>query len=329
MEAYYFGELLTLLLGSEEVDLQRAAAAFQERLKRKWNFSTSGSSHAARSAFMKLAKELSGEELDNVRKLYSMVGLHHKAMKELRDYRWWKRSAAVSELRTMRNLESLEDILLLLSDADEMLKVQAFEAGLDIGGFEILPFMIESLPEITLLTAMGLETIILAQDGHAADFIMPILNIKGDNSRKFAIQMLGILRWIPAVPTLIQITTGEKADESVYALLSLSAIGDPRAVHAGLKALTSKSWQIRACGILLLGELGDPQGLPLLAAMLGDSSREVRLHAGYALTKFGKEGLSILSKATNSDLPGTRAAATEVMDNFNIGIAQRVLEFQW
>ncbi len=322
-------EFYTLILADTEMsadEIRRHCGALR---RNRGFFKRKRTIRVGKSVLLKLVKEISGEELERARDLYRIMGCASLAVIELRDHRWWKRADAVSELGAMKVKESLDQVLELVSDKDETVRIKALEAGLEIGGPEILPVMIEALPEVTLWTIMNLAKILDPHLRESDSMILSLLNSKKKDLRKFAIIMLGLTKSVSSVPQLVNIASSGDKDEAAYALQALSFIEDPRAIPAALQALDTGTPEVKTKATLLLGQLGETDAVPSISPLLSDTDAAVRISAAHALARLGESGLSILMiSALENGTPAQRASM-QVLDELKIGVDERTADFQW
>ena len=329
---YFSDRFLKIIMDGREPDYNSIRRSFSAMLKRSrfsGKYSRRMKTVAARGVLISIAQQITGEELERTRNIFKSLGFVRGAVNDLRDSRWWERARAIRELQIMKCNSALDALFPLLSDPDEDIRLLAFEASLDISGPEAIPLMIGAFPKISLWSAINLSHNMLAKKTFAGDLLMPLLNISEKSVRGFAIQMLGMFEWIPAVGELIRIAGGSDLEDSVYALLSLTAIGDSRTYQAAIKAAGSSYWQIRVCAALLLGRLGDESAVPTLIKMLHDPNHIVQRHAASALSKLGTEGKQALDFAAADKTFDVWEVALEILHEQKLGITPPELVYQW
>ncbi len=283
----------------------------------------------AKDVLLRFVKEISGEELDRARVLYSTIGCAALTARDLKNYRWWIRAEALSELSIMKVENALDLILPMVSDKDESVRIKALEAGLEIGGPEILPIMLDLLPEITLWTAMTLERILDPHDESSAMVIRSLLSSDKSDFRKFATIMLGLSKSVAAVPTLIGLAASEDPRGAACALQALSLIEDPRAIPLAIQKLDSVFPEVRSKAALFLGQLGETEAIKPISHLLQDADLKVRYDAACALARLGDEGISVLKNVSESIQSVGRGASLEVLDEIRLGSVGAKTEFQW
>lgn len=329
---YFAGKFMKIIMDEKEPDLSSIERSFSVMMKRSrfsGRYSKRMKMVAARKVLLSIAQQITGEELERTRKIFKSLGFVKMAVNDLKDRRWWERARAIRELQIMKCDSALDALFPLLSDPDEDVRLLAFETGLDIGGEAAIPLMIGAFPRISLWSAINLSNDMLSKKKFAGDLLMPLLNVPDRSIRRFAIQMLGMFEWIPAVGELVKIAGGRDPEESAYALLSLTAIGDPRAFQAASKAAESSDGRVRACAALLLGRLGNESAVPALMKMLHDTNHIVQRHAASALSRFGDAGKQALDFAAGDRNFSVREAALEIVDEKKLGIVRPELLYQW
>ncbi|MGC8595591.1 MAG: HEAT repeat domain-containing protein [Candidatus Kryptoniota bacterium] len=332
LKDYYSAEFLQIIFSDTEPDYRSIVENFKALIKDRIPFGAYGRKRhyaVAQEVLLSLAQEIKGEELERVRRLYKELGFVKNSIRKLRDQRWWKRAEAVRELEVMKCESALDFLFPLLSDQNEEVRALAFEAGIEIGGTDVLPILIEAIPKISLWLALNLSGIIKSKKEDAGSLLMPLLKVRETTVRKFTIQMLGMLEWIPATDILIQIANGNDLQEAAYALMALASIGDQRAFPVGMKAILNPHWQIRACAAQLLGRLGDERAVPILLDRLSDESYSVRLNSAWALANCGQFGIAALSHVVSSKIGRAVEVAAEVLDEIKLGNSGPEVAFQW
>jgi HEAT repeat protein len=130
--------------------------------------------------------------------------------------------------------------------------------------------------------------------------------IKDLDVRPFAVEALGKLKDPRAVETLIDVVTGkdrpanvrrvpvcggaaeidvDEMEAQIYAIGSLAAIGDDRAIEPLIRAL--KDTRLRAAAAAALGQMGLRVAAPLLAAMKTETDSNILFHARAIMSAVG------------------------------------------
>ena len=137
-----------------------------------------------------------------------------------------------------------------------------------------------------------------------------------DKTQNRAIQALGLLGDKQAVPALAKLLpTARNARLLNNIAFALQRMDERAFTHEIQRMVTHKQAVIRMNAAFVLGDIGQPQSLPLLERSLADPSERVQLEAILAITKLARapEAVRLLEKATASKSEGVRAAAIEAV----------------
>jgi len=186
-----------------------------------------------------------------------------------------RREAVIDLGRTGKGAVPL--LLRALGDSDWRVRKTAVERLLSFGGDEVINGLVQRLSAEDNAGARNSAIEALVQIGVAAvDPLLPLLETRDPDVRKFSIDVLGDIRDVRAVPGLMQKLKDGDENVRVAAAESLGKIRDRRAVDALIGCLTTndQSWLDYAAAEAL-GEIGDERALgPLLAALGRSSLRE-------------------------------------------------------
>jgi HEAT repeat protein len=191
-----------------------------------------------------------------------------------------RREAAVDLGRSGRAAVPL--LLRALGDRDWRVRKTAVEALVAFGGAEVTAGLVQRLSAEDNAGARNSAIEALVQLGSASvGPLLPLLTTRDPDVRKFAIDILGDIRDISAVPDLIEALRDSDENVRVAAAEALGKLRDRRAVDPLIACLSTydQSWLDYAAAEAL-GEIGDERALgPLLAALGRSSLREPVLEA--------------------------------------------------
>jgi len=183
-----------------------------------------------------------------------------------------RREAAVDLGRAGRGAIPL--LLRALGDPDWRVRKTAVEGLVAFGGDEVTSGLVQRLSAEDNAGARNSSIEALAQIGAAAvGPLLPLLDTRDADVRKFAVDVLGDIRDARAVPGLIAKLKDADENVCVAAAEALGKLRDRRAVDAliGCLGSTDQSWLDYAAAEAL-GEIGDERALGPLMAALGRSS---------------------------------------------------------
>ena len=186
-----------------------------------------------------------------------------------------RREAAVDLGRSGR--EAIPLLLRALGDKDWRVRKTSVEGLVALGGEEVTKGFVQCLSAEDNAGARNSAIEGLVQIGPASvDDLLPLLDTRDRDVRKFAIDILGDIRAVRAVPGLVEKLRDPDENVRVAAAEALGKVRDRRAVDALVECLraSDRSWLDYAAAEAL-GEIGDDRALvPLMEALERSSLRE-------------------------------------------------------
>jgi len=318
----FFADRFSYVLAlGEDIPLGAIRKSFLEMVRKSrgtGRYSRQRKREIARRVILNMSDEIIGENRERLSQIYDALGFADDAIKELKDKRWWRQADAIRELQTMHSTKAVGSIITLLSDKSEEVRLLAFEAVVEIDGVSSLPILVDLLRDLTRWTAINLSRIILEYKNEAAPYILSLVKHKDRSVELFAIQMLGIIRWVNAVPSLIEIAEKGMTQEVVEAIHALGSIGDERAIPVCVSKLASRNSEVRAAAASALGKFGAPSSVESLIPLLDDKAVDVRLSAAEAISRCGERGMSALETAFLNGTENVAAAARYILDEVDL-----------
>src|SRR5512137_223617 len=186
-----------------------------------------------------------------------------------------RREAAVDLGRAGRG--AIPILLHALGDTDWRVRKTAVESLVAFGGDDVTNGLVQRLSAEDNAGARNSAIEALAQIGaEAVGQLLPLLENRDPDVRKFTVDVLGDIRDARAVPGLLAKLGDADENVRVAAAEALGKLRDRRAVDALIMCLSSadQSWLDYAAAEAL-GEIGDERALgPLMAALERSSLRE-------------------------------------------------------
>jgi HEAT repeat protein len=161
-------------------------------------------------------------------------------------------------------------------DSDVSVKINAIGAVSELGGAEVegdlVGFLAESDPEVQAAALRGLAHKRFAGAvGAVGQFTLDNEALRGT-----AVDALGNMGSIDALPFLRQAATDAREDVRSRVAFAMGALGDRRAVPSLIEMLEDQRWTVRANAVQALGMIGDPASRPALEKMRSDPNSQVR-----------------------------------------------------
>ena len=224
-----------------------------------------------------------------------------------------KRSRGAYLLGLVRDKASVSVLLPLLSDKTEEVRLVATRALGAIGE----PAAAEAVIEALRLRQgrIGVPAWIAADAllGMGVDIGSVLLKAMQDDEhgiRNVAATVAGLGTFASAAPHLRKLLANDPSSEvRLSAAISLGQVGgtgdvEVIAAHTG----SDHSTPLRRVCVEALGELGSPQALPILRALLSDEDRRLAELAGESMVRIGDAGVTELRIAATGDDAGVRIA---------------------
>jgi len=201
------------------------------------------------------------------------------------------RVAIVKALARFNTPSVIDALFIALADAD-MSIVEYATAGL------IANKAVEKLPDVrSLLKAESLQIKVSAieiigelQDRASVSYLLEMLRSDAGTLRSDILAALRNIGDSTAVPELLSLHMNEVEVEPWSASTDLkdaiSLLIDKSSVHTLVSCVASTNWAIRQFGAELLGQIGDPAGLPALFSVLKDPDSDVQNAAMNAIRSF-------------------------------------------
>lgn len=129
------------------------------------------------------------------------------------------------------------------------------------------------------------------------------------------------------VPILDVLGQSPDPEVAITAIESLGDLGGPLVAGPLEKASNSVDWRVRAKAVTALGQIGDTDSRPVLAAHLRDENFWVRRNSAAALARIPRGTEDLLAAMEGDDPYAADAAAEALVDRGDLGAArQRVRE---
>jgi HEAT repeat protein len=222
------------------------------------------------------------------------LGYVDRFLKRLQSARWWRRAEAAENLGLAGATRATPQLTAALADDVPEVRLRAAKALGEIGGRAAVLPLVGALSEpnrwstiriADILTDMGNEVV-----GELID-AFPKLN---DHAKLAALDILGRIHPIPAVPWLLSRLDDPGSDVRSRAAHALGEIGAVDAAPALRQSLADPSWSVRAMAAKALGRIRDVEAIPGLCAALRDREWWVRANAAEALRLAGPKGIEAL-----------------------------------
>ena len=206
---------------------------------------------------------------------------------------------------------AVQSILPFRADMREQVRGAAYSALKEIPSDDVVPYFQDGLSDgsgmIRVLVAEGMGKF---PAGRQSDGFRGALNDQAGLVRVTVLKALGRSGDSATVPLIIPLLKDEQKVVQVAAAAVLYRLGQKERWQAVERATNVPEGYERGAALRMLGEIGDPKGLPLLAQGLRDKQPSIRAAAAAALGKLGSaEGVPFLINALADPVPAVRSVA--------------------
>jgi HEAT repeat protein len=264
-----------------------------------------------REVVLEYLRFLRGSERGRLASIARSMGLVDQYRRELKASSKVRRVEAVEALGQIGDPEALEDLVVMLSDRQSEVRVQAAAALSHLDDERVIPNLLAAIDRSDDWTAIRIADIAL-RFGRAAVGPMTDYLLGAGRHRPLIARTLGLIGDPAAEQALLQVLDSLDDDLRMRAAAALGRCGTGRSVHRLLDLLTDPRWEVRAQAVVAVGKRGEPVAIPWLVRALADESWWVRHNAAAALIEV-PGGRAALQGALESPDPYARDAAAAVL----------------
>ena len=235
-----------------------------------------------------------GVEHDRLCRALDELGFVDDYLRALRGAHWWRRANAAERLGIAAATRATAQLAAALHDESPEVRLRAANSlGLVGGRAAVLP-LVKALSQPNRWSTIRIADILTGMKGEAVEELMEAFPSLSPHAKLAALDILGRIHTLPAVPWLLRRLEDREGDVRSRAANALGAIGVVDAVPVLQKALTDPEWPVRAMAAKALGRIHDLDAIPALCAALRDREWWVRANAAEALRLAGPKGVEAL-----------------------------------
>lgn len=263
---------------------------------------------------MDFVKGRASEELTQI---YRGLGFAHGDMRELVSRRWWERAEGARSMGRLLIRESIPALVSLLNDRNGEVRLAAAFALARFEDRRVVPFLIDTIKRSDLWTAEILTEYLVPLRGEAARALVQLLAEEqlAEEVRAIALEVLGDLQALDAVPYLVGALKSGRRGITVAALHALGKIGDDTVIEeVGAVLRESGDDEVFAAALECLGSIGAASAVVPLLEALARSSGHRALGALRALGRLGDEGNRELMRIVREGQGETSVMALQVLE---------------
>ncbi len=269
---------------------------------------------------LQLTSEVIGETRIRLTRAFEYFDFVSENVESLDDNRWWTRAKGCKNAGLMLHEAALPYLERCLDDENDDVRIEAAQAMLDIAGVDIIAPILMRLQGMSVWMQVRLSRSILRYGEHAVEPLVAALRSEYPVIQGFAVEMLGILGDVKAVPTLLEYIDYTVPEVKHKSLIALGKMGDDRSIPVIRRFLESADERLRTDAARSAGALSSPSLVYSLHWMLVKDTMIVKLAAGEALSRSGEMGIKSLRYALDLGNEDVRKVALQFLHEAGVDV---------
>jgi len=259
-----------------------------------------------------------GIERERLARAYDELGFVAAALARLASRRWWNRADAAERLGLGGAARAAGALARALDDEVFEVRMRAAKALGVLGDPTAARALVHALDDPSRWSTIRVADILTVLGRAAVPALTDGWSGLGRTGRLAALDVLGRIRPLAAVPWLVEHLADADDDVRARTCHALGAIGDPETAEPLIRALGDRAWPVRAMAAKALGRMGSDAALPWLRRALGDPEWWVRSNAARALLALGSRGLDALEAALDDEDRFARHQAVLMLEEMGV-----------
>lgn len=247
------------------------------------------------------AQRIRGTEHGKLARALDELGYVDEMIARLGSRRWWQRAEAAEKLGLSGAKRACRDLIPALKDDVPEVRLRAAKALGILGGTSSIRELVHALNEPNRWSIIRIADILTGMGRSVVDELMAHFAKLKLQGKLAALDILGRIRPLHAVPWLEKRLGEPESDVRARACHALGCIGDPRSAHRLILALADEAWPVRAMAAKALGRMAPADAVEPLCLAMGDKQWWVRSNAAHALRAMGTRGREALERMLESD----------------------------
>jgi HEAT repeat protein len=276
---------------------------FEQRIRHK----------ALKYVMLEMSLILVGETRHRLSYAFEKLGFIKEELHDLKHKNWWIRANACRNLSLMQARNAAGNLVPLLDDTSDDVRIEAAQAMLDIVGVDALSPILMTFKDVTPWMQIRLSRSILPMSAKAVPHLILGLKSEYAHVQKFCIEILGIIGDVSAAPIILEYIGYAIPEVQEISLIVLGKLGDEQSVPVILKYLRSENIQLQKAAAKAAGYLATPASIKPLNNLLLYGQIELRFAAAEALSKIGDDGMQCLVTAAESQDHELRNIASQYL----------------
>lgn len=246
------------------------------------------------------------------------LGLVDQAVRLLDSPQAWMRGAAAEDLGRMRSEKSVDALVQAMEDPVADVRIRSAQAIGAVGGRAAAGKLVTFFHQPDRWSGIRIADILASMGEETVDDIIREFPGIPQESRRLAIDVLGRVRSLSAVPLLRQLLRDKDENIRARAVDALGQIGDPSNTELLVQAVSDQAWQVRAVAAKALGRIAGNESVPVLCRALTDEQWWVRANAAEALKAKGEPGHQALLSMLDSEDAYAREQAVFMLEESGV-----------
>jgi len=260
------------------------------------------------------ASRVRGAEHERLCRALDELGFVDRFLVRLNGSGWWRRADAAEKLGLAGAKRATARLAAALADEVPEVRLRAAKALGLVGGRAAVHPLVNALAEPNRWSTIRIADILTGMGSEVVTELMDAFPKLNDHAKLAALDILGRIHALAAVPWLLARLDDPDGDVRARAAHALGAIGVVEGAPALRKALGDPEWPVRAMAAKALGRIRDAHAIPALCAALRDREWWVRANAAEALRLAGHRGLEALEGMLDDEDRYARHQARVMLD---------------
>ena len=274
---------------------------------------------ALRHVLIDFAGDIAGESSDRLVYFFYSFGFVEEEIDLMRSRHWWVRAQSARTLGLLGARKAITVLTAALEDPHPDVRNQATQSLIKLVGPDALRTIFRISRNLSRWTAIELSVIVARFREAAVPYLIEALDSHDQSVVLFAVEMLGEIGFVSAVPPLIRlIRTSNNTTIQGRALQTLGRLGDERARDLMIELVGSRGLFVRLNAIEALGRVGGEGAIGILRPSLFAKTYEERVIASRAIAATGAGGIAMLQQMKTNPDQLAAAIAGQVMEEIGV-----------
>jgi HEAT repeat protein len=266
-----------------------------------------------------VAQDIAGESSDRLVYFFYSFGFVEEEIELIKSRHWWVRAQAAHTLGLLGARKAITALTGALEDPHPDVRNQATQSLIKLVGADALRTIFRISRNLSRWTAIELSVIVARFKEGAVPYLIEALDSRDQSVVLFAIEMLGEIGFVSAVPPLMNlIRTSNNTAIQGRAVQTLGRLGDERARDLIKDLVASRGQFVHLNAIEALGRVGGEDAIEMLKPFLFARTHEERVIASRALAATGVKGIDTLQEMKSNKDQLTAAIASQVLEEIGV-----------